>query len=85
MKIKFFCAAATVTTLALLLSAPLEAQWLNFKTPGIPRTADGKPDVSAPAPRAAVRRRTSARPERRSPTARGQLVIAFMHHRPTGA
>src|SRR6266581_758616 len=53
MKIKFFCAAATVTTLALLLSAPLEAQWLNFKTPGIPRTADGKPDVSAPAPRAA--------------------------------
>lgn len=31
---------------------PAEAQWLHFKTPGIPRTPDGKPDLSAPAPRA---------------------------------
>ena len=50
MKVKLFCAAA-VTILAFLLSTPLAAQWLNFKTPGIPRTADGKPDLSAPAPR----------------------------------
>jgi hypothetical protein len=28
-------------------------QWLNYKTPGIPRTAAGKPDLSAPAPRTA--------------------------------
>ena len=26
------------------------AQWLNYKTPGIPRTADGKPRLDAPAP-----------------------------------
>jgi hypothetical protein len=28
-----------------------QAQWLNYPTPGIPRTPDGKPDLSAPAPR----------------------------------
>ena len=33
--------------------APLEAQWLERRTPGIPRTADGKPNVTAPAPRTA--------------------------------
>lgn len=27
------------------------AQWLNFPTPGIPRTRDGKPNLTAPAPR----------------------------------
>lgn len=30
-----------------------EAQWLSYRTPGIPRTADGKPDLSAPLPRTA--------------------------------
>jgi len=30
---------------------PLAAQWLNYPTPGIPRTKDGKADLSAPAPR----------------------------------
>jgi hypothetical protein len=34
-----------------LLSVPLAAQWLDWKTPGIPRTADGQPNLSAPAPR----------------------------------
>src|SRR5437879_2881478 len=33
--------------------APLEAQWLQRRTPGIPRTADGKPDLTAPALRIA--------------------------------
>jgi hypothetical protein len=33
--------------------APVEAQWLTYKTPGIPRTFDGKPDLSAPVPRTA--------------------------------
>ena len=28
------------------------AQWLNYPTPGTPRTKDGKPNLSAPAPRA---------------------------------
>ena len=36
MKAKLFYAAAVVTTYAFLLSAPLAAQWINFKTPGIP-------------------------------------------------
>ena len=45
MKAKLFAAA--------LLSMPLAAQWLTYKTPGIPRTPDGKPNLSAPAPRTA--------------------------------
>ena len=47
------CAAAAVTTVAFLLSAPVRAQWLNYKTPDIPRTPDGKPDLSVPVPRTA--------------------------------
>jgi hypothetical protein len=40
--------------LALGLSAlPMSKQWLNYPTPGIPRTADGKPDLAAPAPKTA--------------------------------
>src|SRR5262249_52968446 len=31
-------------------AAVLPAQWLDFKTPGIPRTKDGKPNLSAPTP-----------------------------------
>jgi hypothetical protein len=40
---------------AALLALPFSlcAQWLNFRTPGIPRTADGKPNLTAPAPRTA--------------------------------
>ncbi len=33
--------------------APLCAQWLNYPTPGLPRTPDGKPNLNAPAPRTA--------------------------------
>jgi hypothetical protein len=41
-----------VAAVALLgMAAP--AQWLNRKTPGIPRTPDGKPDMTAPVPRTA--------------------------------
>jgi hypothetical protein len=35
----------------LLFSTSLSAQWLNEPTRGIPRTPDGKADLSAPAPR----------------------------------
>src|ERR1700722_19512845 len=35
----------------VLLPAALCAQWLDYRTPGIPRTADGKPNLTAPAPR----------------------------------
>src|SRR5438874_4156291 len=35
----------------LLFPVSLCAQWLDWRTPGIPRTADGKPNLTAPAPR----------------------------------
>jgi hypothetical protein len=34
-------------------AAPAGAQWLDHRTPGLPRTADGKVKVTAPAPRTA--------------------------------
>ena len=34
-------------------TAPLVAQWLKHPTPGVPRTADGKPNLAAPTPRTA--------------------------------
>ena len=33
------------------LAMPMAAQWLNYPTQGIPRTKDGKPNLSAPAPK----------------------------------
>jgi len=41
--------AAIATALATL--TPASAQWLNYPTAGIPRTPDGKPNLSAPTPR----------------------------------
>ena len=35
----------------LLASIPVAGQWTKLPTAGIPRTADGKPNLSAPAPR----------------------------------
>jgi hypothetical protein len=47
--------ASRLAILAVAWSAPivtsLNAQWLHQATPGIPRTADGKPNLAAPAPR----------------------------------
>ena len=45
----------TITALVSLaaIAAPIDAQWLDRRTPNIPRTADGKPDLAAPAPRGA--------------------------------
>jgi hypothetical protein len=40
--------------LAAVLAAPsLHAQWSNYPTSGVPRNADGKPNLTAPAPRTA--------------------------------
>src|SRR5271166_6115690 len=42
--------------LAILFSAlatPAGAQWLDYRAPGVPRTADGKPNLAAPTPRTA--------------------------------
>ena len=38
---------------AVLLAGSVAGQWLNYPTPGIPRLADGKPNLAAPAPRLA--------------------------------
>ncbi len=38
---------------AAAVAACAPAQWLNYPAPGIPRLANGKPDLSAPVPRAA--------------------------------
>jgi len=32
----------------LLLPVSLGAEWLDWRTPGIPRAADGRPDLAAP-------------------------------------
>src|SRR5215469_9181742 len=34
-----------------IAAVPTAAQWLNHPTPGIPRAPDGKPNLTAPAPR----------------------------------
>jgi hypothetical protein len=43
-----------VRVLTILIAAPalvLQAQWLNYPTPGVPRLAGGKPNLTAPTPR----------------------------------
>jgi hypothetical protein len=44
-------AIASVLVMVALIAPSAEAQWLKYPTPGIPRTVDGKPDLSAPPPR----------------------------------
>ena len=36
--------------LSLLWAGTASAQWIDYKTPGLPRTADGKPNLAAPRP-----------------------------------
>ena len=45
--------AFAIAAMVSALCAPLGAQWMNRPTPGIPRTAAGKANLTAPAPRAA--------------------------------
>src|SRR5579862_3584272 len=45
--------AAEILVLAIAGSGSLAGQWLNHPTAGLPRTADGKPNLAAPAPRTA--------------------------------
>ena len=44
---------AVVVLVLTGMSLPLHAQWLKHPTPGVPRSRDGAPDLSAPAPRTA--------------------------------
>ena len=62
-------ALCRVLALTCVLAAPASAQWLHVPQPGIPRTADGTPDLTAPAPR----------------TADGKPDLAGIWRRPRGA
>lgn len=42
---------AAAAIIIVTLPSSVLAQWLNYPTPGVPRTADGKPDMAAPTPR----------------------------------
>jgi hypothetical protein len=42
-----------ITMLFVATSTPAAAQWIKQQTLGIPRTVDGKPDLSAAVPRMA--------------------------------
>lgn len=50
---KVIVIAAATFAVAAFVAAPAQAQWLTYKTPGIPRLPNGKPNLSAPAPRTA--------------------------------
>jgi hypothetical protein len=41
----------TAALALFVMVAPAAAQWLHYPTPGIPRTASGAPNLTAPAPR----------------------------------
>ena len=45
--------AAGLLAVVAAISPPLQAQWVGVKTPGVPRTADGQPNLTAPAPKTA--------------------------------
>ncbi len=53
MRRSFWLRGVLVAAGALLLSRAGSAQWLNYPTAGVPRTADGKPNLSAACPRTA--------------------------------
>jgi len=40
-----------IVAAAVAIGSHLAAQWINYPTPGTPRTPDGKPNLAAPAPR----------------------------------
>jgi hypothetical protein len=52
MRIKSVLLGASALLIAFSV-LPLEAQWLNYPTAGIPRTKDGKANLAAPAPKLA--------------------------------
>src|SRR5271169_2497427 len=45
--------AIVVASVLCFGAAPLRAQWLGYRIPGVPRTADGKVNLSANTPKAA--------------------------------
>jgi hypothetical protein len=52
-RVCFIVVAATFGLILSAASGPISAQWLRYPTAGVPKTRDGKPDLSARAPRMA--------------------------------
>jgi hypothetical protein len=52
-KIRNILSRNKLALLLAALTATASAQWLNYSAPGIPRLPDGKPNLAAPAPKAA--------------------------------
>ncbi len=44
-------AALALTVASFISASPLAAQWLKYPTAGVPRSRDGKPNLTAPTPR----------------------------------
>jgi hypothetical protein len=44
-------AALTLTVASFIGASPVVAQWLKYPTAGVPRSRDGKPNLTAPTPR----------------------------------
>ena len=42
-----------IVALVLLTAGLASAQWINYPTPGVPKNADGSPNLNAPTPRGA--------------------------------
>ena len=53
MRLDRLFSAAVAALFVSLFSMTAGAQWLNYRTPGVPRLPDGKPKLSAPVPRTA--------------------------------
>jgi hypothetical protein len=51
MRVSQIAAILAAVFSSFILPANANGQWLNYKTPGIARTPDGKPDLSAPLPK----------------------------------
>jgi len=45
--------AGVALVISIYLSLPLDAQWLHYPTPGVPRLPNGSPNLQAPTPRTA--------------------------------
>jgi hypothetical protein len=45
--------AGVALVISIYFSLPLDAQWLHYPTPGVPRLPNGSPNLQAPAPRTA--------------------------------
>src|SRR5712691_13089659 len=43
--------ALALTVASFICASPLGAQWLKYPTAGVPRSRDGKPNLTAPTPR----------------------------------